>query len=211
MREKIRAVVFDLNGVITTDMNKALGKLNAVYGTSLPLDRLRAIWNPLYIEASLGRITPDELWLQLRQSITPGSLPTGYEEEDWLSNIHLREPLIAHTLAQLKAKYMLGLMSNYVGRWARALLERFDLMRLLDAVLISSDIGLRKPSHVLYERICQFLGVQPGEAVYVADEEEDLLAAQAVGMLPVFIPAEGTHSSVRVHIERISDLLPMLL
>jgi len=205
----VQAVIFDLNGVITTDMNKALEKLHEVYGASLTLERLRDIWRPLYIEASLGRISPDELWQQLRQHVVPGS-PALNEEELWLSWIHLREPDMAHTLARLKEEYLLGVMSNHVGRWARSLLERFDLMRFLDAVLISSDIGVRKPDTVLYQRICQLLGVSPCEALYVADEEEDLRAAQAVGMFPVFIPGEDASSHVGVQIDEVADLLCIL-
>jgi len=204
----IRAVVFDLGGVISTNMQ--VDTLNEVYGTCLSSARLSAAWWPLYVEATLGHVGPDDLWRRMRQRVAPGTLPTGHEEETWLSGIHLREPDVADTLAQLKARYVLGLLSNHVGRWARTLLERFDLERFWDAVVISSDIGVRKPDHAMYGRVCELLEIAPNEAVFIADEDEDLMGAQELGMFPVFIPGEDQKSKLGLPIERISDLINLL-
>ena len=208
--EGIRAVIFDLSGVITVDMGKGLSKLNALFGTHVPEWRLAEIWRPLYISASLGQISADELWDRLRQGLAPGSASSGKEEATWLAGITLREPDVADTLAQLRKEYALGLMSNHVGRWARALLDRYDLTRYLDAVLISSDVGVRKPDPLPLRLICELMRVAPPEAVYVADEEEDLEAAQALGMFPIFIPGEDASSRIGLQIEAVSDLLRVL-
>jgi FMN phosphatase YigB (HAD superfamily) len=211
-RDQVRAVVFDLGGVIATSMGEALQGLVKAWstGVSPSQERWRRVWRPLYTEATLGHIHPDELWRQFRQRIDLGSLPAGLEEGEFLSRVHLREPSIPQTLAELKTKYAVGLLSDYVGRWARALLERFGPMPSLDAVLISSDIGARRPAAVMYESICQLLDLAPAQAVYIGDEEEDMIGCQAVGMFPVFIPGQDSASSVGVRIEKVSDLLPVL-
>jgi len=207
--DQIQAIVLDLGGVIATDMGEALQALIEAYGSHMSLSqgRLYDVWRPLYTEASLGHIHPDELWRWLRRDIDLGSLPPAQEEGEFLSRICLREPSIPQTLAELKKRYAVGLLSNHVGRWARGLLERFGLSPLLDAVLISSDIGARKPAPVTYERACRLLGVAPDQAAYVGDEEEDLIGCQAVGMLAVFIPGEDSASHVGLRIDKVSDLL----
>ena len=53
----IRGVVFDLGGVITTNMR--VETLNEVYGTFWFSERPRAVWGPLYIKATLGQLDPD--------------------------------------------------------------------------------------------------------------------------------------------------------
>jgi FMN phosphatase YigB (HAD superfamily) len=73
--------------------------------------------------------------------------------------------------------------------------------------LISSDMGIRKPDLAVYREICRMLEVRPESAVYVADEEEDVVAAERVGMFPIFIPGEDRESKVGTKIERLSDLL----
>jgi FMN phosphatase YigB (HAD superfamily) len=77
-------------------------------------------------------------------------------------------------------------------------------------VVISSEIGARKPAHVTYERVCQLLAVAPEQAVYIADEEEDLAGCQAAGMFPIFIAGEDDSSSIGLRIDSLSDLLRLL-
>ncbi len=202
----IRAVIFDFNGVISEDMNQTMPALAGALGISMDPKVMRTVWYPLYVEASLGRIAPEEFWIQLRQRLAPGSQPTGREEAQWLSGIGLREPDLLPTLAELKRRHTLGLLSNHVGRWARALLDRWGLTPCFSAVLISSDMGLRKPDLATYQRICQLIGVAPHQALYLADEEEDLRAAQRVGMRPFFIPGEDAESSVGVRLESVARL-----
>ena len=90
------------------------------------------------------------------------------------------------------------------------LLSRFDMLPYMDAVLVSSDVGIRKPDTRMYARICGTLRVPPSEAVYVADEQEDLSAAQQTGMFPVFIPGEDVSCPVGIHIEKVRDLEALL-
>ena len=208
LQRSIEAVVFDLGGVITTGLGAALDDLLQTYSAPLgpSRDRAHALWGSLYIEASLGHIPPDELWQRFRRQVDLGSLSVGQEDRQFLSTIQLREPDVVATLATLKRRYIIGLLSNHVGSWARALLQRFDLLPLFDGVVISSDIGARKPDLRTYLSICERIGVAPEHAVYVADEEEDLVGCQAVGMLPVFIPGQDSNSRVGLWIERVSDL-----
>jgi len=114
------------------------------------------------------------------------------------------------TLANLKQRYVLGLLTNHVGRWARSLLQRLKLTTFFEVVVISSEIGARKPDAVTYLRTCELLNVSPHCAVYVADEEEDLVGCEAAGMFPVFIPGEDRHSGVGLPIRNVSDLLNWL-
>ncbi len=206
----VRSVVFDLNGVLTTDMNRNLAHLNQLYDTSMEPKAIREVWWPLYLAASVGDIDARELWHRLGQVVAGGELPRREPSRYWLSLIGPRESGLRQTLGQLGRHYSLGVMSNHVGEWARSLLARFGLSPLVDAVLISSDLGVRKPAEEIYARICEMLNVEPSSAIYVADEEEDLLAAAGIGMRPVFLPGEEATSAVGVEIRRVSDLLPLL-
>jgi len=211
LTQPIEAVVFDLGGVIATDMVDALDWLWRVHGrrSRTSRERLKVLWRPLYIEATLGRISPDQLWERLRRD-APLALPPGQEEAAFLTAIGLRDSSIAPTMAALRGKYKVGLLSNYVGRWARALLERFELSPMLDAVLISSDLGARKPDLITYQSICRLLNVAPQRAIYIADEEGDLVGAAAAGMVPIFVPGEDSFSRIGLAISRAADLLTLL-
>jgi HAD superfamily hydrolase (TIGR01509 family) len=203
---RITTVVLDFNGVIASDINAAACSLGKFWGLSLDATEVHGRWRPLYLKASLGQISVAEFWRELRASFGLAPSYSREEEARWLSSIVPLEPDVVHTLARLGGGYTLGLLSNYVGSWARTLLAEWGLARMFRGILISSDLGVRKPDPAVYREICRTLEVTPEAAVYVADEEEDVVAAERVGMFPVFIPGEDRESSVATGIKRLSDL-----
>jgi epoxide hydrolase-like predicted phosphatase len=58
--------------------------------------------------------------------------------------------------------------------------ERLDA--LVDHVVISSEVGLRKPQAEIYRLTVERLGVEPARAVLVDDAEPNVLGARAAGL-----------------------------
>lgn len=56
---------------------------------------------------------------------------------------------------------------------------------LFDAVVISGEVGMRKPELRIYRHTAQLLGVPPGECVMVDDLPHNVSAAAAAGMVGV--------------------------
>jgi putative hydrolase of the HAD superfamily len=204
---KITTIVLDFNGVIASDINAAARSLGEFWGLPLSPAEAYARWRPLYLKASLGQIPVGQFWKELRASFGLAPAYSREEEARWLSSIVPLEADVARTLAKFGGRYTLGLLSNYVGSWARTLLAKWGLTDLFRGILISSDIGVRKPDLAAYQEICRMLEVRPEAAVYVADEEEDVVAAERVGMFPVFIPGEDRESSVATKIKGLSALI----
>jgi len=204
---EITTVVLDFNGVIASDINAAARSLGEFWGAPLDPGEAYARWRPLYLKASLGQIPVEQFWKELRESFGLAPVYSREEEARWLSSIVPLETDVAHTLAKLGGRYTLGLLSNYVGSWARTLLARWRLTGMFRRILVSSDMGIRKPDFAPYREICRMVGVRPEAAVYVADEEEDVVAAKRVGMFPVFLPGEDRESSVGTKIKGLSDLI----
>jgi putative hydrolase of the HAD superfamily len=81
-----------------------------------------------------------------------------------------------------------GLVSNaWDPRW---LLERdladMGLLERLDAIVFSSEVGVRKPRPEIFYRALDELGVDPGRAVFVGDRlEADIKGASELGMTTV--------------------------
>lgn len=210
VKRKIEAVVFDLNGVIVKSILNKMEGINKVFGSCLPSTRVLPLFYPVYLKASLGEITLPELWQNLAAKISPGYAITGREDETFLGEMELKEDSVPEVLFYLKDRYKLGLLSNFVREWACMLLERFKLEGYFQKILISSEVGKRKPSPGLYHRMCDLLKVGPRESVYIADEQEDLLVPQKMGMLCIFIPGEDFSSSTGVSIRSIKELKNML-
>jgi epoxide hydrolase-like predicted phosphatase len=72
-----------------------------------------------------------------------------------------------------------ALLSN---SWGSTGYERERFPDLFDAVVISAEVGLRKPEPEIYLFAAERLGVQPPECVFVDDLPQNVDGARAVGM-----------------------------
>jgi putative hydrolase of the HAD superfamily len=92
-------------------------------------------------------------------------------------------------LEALRARGLkLALVSNTVSPlWLMdPVLERMGLVRRMDAIVLSSEVGKRKPHPAIFERALDELGVAPADALFVGDRlEADVLGASRVGMKTV--------------------------
>ena len=82
----------------------------------------------------------------------------------------------------------LALVSNTASpEWLlRPVLERQGLVERVDAVVLSSEVGKRKPHPAIFERALEELGVRAPEALFVGDRlQADVAGASLVGMRTV--------------------------
>jgi putative hydrolase of the HAD superfamily len=95
--------------------------------------------------------------------------------------------LVPHTLEMLtavKRRYPLGLLSNFThGPAARVIINGMGLTPFFDVVLISGELGYRKPHRQVFERLVRSLGTDPHQVLYVGDDPEaDIMGARRAGL-----------------------------
>jgi putative hydrolase of the HAD superfamily len=90
----------------------------------------------------------------------------------------------AHVLANLRRSARVGLCSNFThSATARRILDESGLSQHLDAVVISEDVGLRKPRREIFDAVLVELGAEPAETLHVGDNlEADVAGAAACGL-----------------------------
>ncbi len=94
-----------------------------------------------------------------------------------------------------------GLLSNSWGvRYPRELFPE-----LFDAVVISSEVGMRKPEPRIFWHAAQLLGLQPSECIFIDDIDANVVAAEQIGFTGVL------HSAPEATSERLAELLGMTL
>ncbi len=72
-----------------------------------------------------------------------------------------------------------GVVSN---SWGLAMYPRAYLDERFDVQVISGEVGLRKPDPAIFELAAAWLGIPPGEGVFVDDHTRNVAAARQVGM-----------------------------
>jgi HAD superfamily hydrolase (TIGR01509 family) len=79
------------------------------------------------------------------------------------------EPLIERA-KELKANYRIGMISNMGYDMLNDLFSEQERSELFDDVVISSDVGLIKPSIDIFELALERLGVAADETVFIDDQ-----------------------------------------
>nr|MDO8097993.1 HAD family hydrolase [Candidatus Njordarchaeota archaeon] len=119
-------------------------------------------------------------------------------------------------LQKLYGKYKLGMISNFaIPECCWKLLEKFDLNKFFDVVLISGEINRRKPSAEVFEKALKTLGVKASNAVFVGDMLDlDVAGPKSVEMKTIFIKRRPMEENADVIpdkvISRLSELLVVL-
>ena len=78
--------------------------------------------------------------------------------------------------------YQLCLLSNANAIEIRPKLHHHDLETLFDHIIISSEVGIRKPDPKIFQLALDRLGSQPEETIFVDDSHHNISAAQALGI-----------------------------
>jgi putative hydrolase of the HAD superfamily len=90
---------------------------------------------------------------------------------------------------------MLGLMRALRGSgvrtallsnsWGGTAYPRELFSEMFDAVVISAEVGMRKPEERIFRHAAGLLGLAPDECVFIDDIEANVLAAEALGLVGV--------------------------
>lgn len=79
-----------------------------------------------------------------------------------------------------------GLISNsWGGSYGEGGYDRAMFDELFDVVVVSGEVGLRKPEPEIYLLACERIGAEPAECVFADDFEVNARGASAVGMLGI--------------------------
>lgn len=99
-------------------------------------------------------------------------------------------------LTYVKDRYRLGLITNFPdGPTARRIFKSFGFGNIFDSLVVSGEVGFRKPSRVIYERSLSELGSTPEKTVMVGDTlDADVLGPKEMGMRAILIDADGSKS-----------------
>jgi HAD superfamily hydrolase (TIGR01509 family) len=93
----------------------------------------------------------------------------------------------------------------------RDMLTASPLAGLLDAVVLSAEVGVMKPDPAIYTRAAAEVGLRPADCLYVGDGGDDELAgAEAAGMAPVLLDlGERRHWAGR-RVQTLAGVLTLL-
>ena len=98
-------------------------------------------------------------------------------------------PHHAEVLRELRGTVRIGVCSNFShAPTARALLEEAGLLSHIDEVVISEEVGIRKPRREIFEAALERLDVPREQTLHVGDDlKTDVEGAAGAGITPVWL------------------------
>jgi putative hydrolase of the HAD superfamily len=111
--------------------------------------------------------------------------------EDYLDALELN-PCAGQLLGQLRKHYRIGLISNFTyAPVIYGALRKLKINRFFNTVLVSEDVGWRKPNPKIFDEALRRLGTKAEETIYVGDAPlEDIRGSAEAGMKTVFVPSQ---------------------
>ena len=206
--EPVKAIGFDLfNTLITTDRNAIVKGLERITLSLLrnkinvEADAFRRAHRESamrYIEKARkdGKETHNSLWISsalksFGYEIPPDHPIISEAVEAYFSGLlDLCQPIpgTIRMLEALQTGYSLGLLSNFThAPAAHKLLDRLGLSALFHIILISGELGFRKPHPSTFQNLIEKFGVEREKIIYIGDDPEpDIVGAHNAGLRPVW-------------------------
>ena len=193
--------------IISGDTDKNISNMKEIKNIIFDIGNVLLRWAPDeiyttlfgrtdYYTHPLSRIVGGKIWLDMDMGLF--SLEEGIEKsikgnENYREEIarFFREapyhfyPIKETTslIPQLKDRgFKLFLLSNFHEYGYGIIKERFAFFKYFDGGVISWEVKVNKPDTRIYNFLLSNCGILPEESVFIDDTEENILAAQALGI-----------------------------
>ena len=109
----------------------------------------------------------------------------------WQKHISL-DPEANDVLHTLHRSKKLALVTNFDHPpHVHSVLSKLNLTPYFDSVVISAEVGVKKPDSRIFDTALEQTGIKPEEVLYVGDTDDDTKAARAAGMVPILIQRDN--------------------
>lgn len=202
-----RGLIVDFGGVLTTPLQDSM----VAFATEIGLDLQAFVRvalaayaggsDPLVVDFETGRMPEGEFAVEFAGRIKEVSgidvEPKGLVARIF-AGLSLEEEMFTAVAAVRSAGLVTALCSN---SWGDELYPRDRFAGLFDAVVISGEVGIRKPDPRIFELTLERAGLDAQASIFVDDHPGHLQTASDLGMATVL------HKEPRSTITELEDLL----
>jgi HAD superfamily hydrolase (TIGR01509 family) len=189
----VRAVFFDIGGVLLrTEDPQPRRQWEERLGLP-PGALVRLVFeNPAAKRSTVGEAPESEVWQEVGRSLRLPPLQLAELRQDFFAGDRWDGDLLAFIRA-LRRRIRTGVISNsWMG--SRRILAKWINETVFDAIVFSSEEKCRKPEEKIYRLALDRLGMAPEEAMFFDDFQENVDAANRLGMQAFVF--QGSHPAI---------------
>lgn len=180
----IKAVLFDFDGVLTTDKTGSLTTTRYLsQRTGIALPRVQSAFRRFNDELTLGRTTHEQVWDsicgELGQRLSIDLLKEAFEST----------PMSARMLGlarELRSRYSVGIVTDNKSDRIDHLKRLHDLAAVFNPIAVSAEVGMSKEDPRIFLGVLEQLEVGPGECVFIDNSRENLVAPGSLGIKTIY-------------------------
>ncbi len=196
----IRAVFFDIGGVILrTEDPEPRRRWERRLGLA-PGQLVKVVFdNPVALRSTIGEVLEKDVWQEVGRSLNLTAQQLMELQKDFFAGDRWDEDLLAF-IRTLRPGIRTGVISNgWLG--AQSVMEKWVNAETFDAIVFSGAEKCRKPEERIYRLALKRLNVDPEEAMFFDDFQENVDGAARIGMQAMLF------ESPREAMERIRQMM----
>jgi epoxide hydrolase-like predicted phosphatase len=183
MNQKIKAIIFDIGGVLQLGEKRSHGVHNEIFEKiGISSDQYFDSIDSTYVKSVEGKISEHESISSLAKNlgVTNRKL-RGLFIKAYKKHFTLNKELLKFAIEKKKQGYKIAILSD---QWwvSKKVLVIKKFYHFFNPVIISCDVGMRKPNPEIYKLVLKKLHVLPKESVFIDNQKWNIVPAKKLGM-----------------------------
>jgi putative hydrolase of the HAD superfamily len=118
---------------------------------------------------------------------------------------------LIETLEYVYEKYKLAIITNGSSYMQNKKVDALGIRKYFNEIIISNDVGIKKPEKDIFILCCDRLNIVPSEAVYIGDNYEiDIMGAIGAGLNAIWIDKFKSNGNYEPKINELKSITQIL-
>lgn len=180
-----KAVLFDFDGVLTTDSTGSLTICKYISAvTGVEFTSFCSEYRKYNRDLLCGRKTHAEIWRELCQQI--GTDIPYHVLIDSFRYTPLDTQMVELACRLKKHGYKVGIITDNKKDRIECIIETYGWDTLFDVVVVSADIGSGKDEEIIFRRALEKLHLSAEECLFIDNQKKNLMVPQSMGMKTIY-------------------------
>ena len=177
---KIKAIIFDVGGVLTSPKHDDSHNYMAHKLCIKKQTWLKKI-EPEYTLFVCGKISQEKVLKNISKRL-------GLDKEKfrkmWFNTykkLHKKNIPMFNLVRKLKKDYVTAILSDQ-SQFSNVVVKKFNFYKFFDPIILSFELGVRKPELKIYKIILKRLELKPQECIFIDNKLKNILPAKKLGI-----------------------------
>jgi putative hydrolase of the HAD superfamily len=181
----VKAILFDLDGVLTTDATGTQSICNYICKkTGLDSETFKKEYYQYNKDLLNGKINHENIWDKLCKGLNTNI------DIEILKESFVNTPMDSKMLrivSELKQQnYKIAMVTDNKKDRIDSIVNFYNWDKLFDEITISAEVGLGKDNSEIFEKTIKNLNVNADECVFIDNQKKNLIIPESMGMKVIY-------------------------